>query len=81
MGDTVVDEKMSEARLTDEEKRIIERQLETPEEKIGYFTLFRYATKKEAAIMLVSLVASIAGGACMPLMTVREQYQTWLLLG
>lgn len=77
---TVVDEKTfddadasssSAAGLTEDEKNIIKQQLDAPNEKFGYFSLFRYANKKETLIMIVSLIASIAAGACLPLMTVR----------
>ncbi|KAH7130253.1 P-loop containing nucleoside triphosphate hydrolase protein [Dendryphion nanum] len=57
------------AGLTDEEKEIIERQLHVPTLKIGYFSLFRYANKKEWFIMFIAAIASIAAGAVMPLMT------------
>ncbi|KAJ4350097.1 uncharacterized protein N0V89_008718 [Didymosphaeria variabile] len=59
----------SAAGLTEDEKRIIQRQLDAPNEKVGYFTLFRYANKKDMLIMMVSFVASIVAGACLPLMT------------
>lgn len=55
--------------LTNDEKSIIQRQLDAPNENVGYFTLFRYANKKEMLIMVVSLLASVAAGACLPLMT------------
>ena len=58
------------AGLSSEEKEIIERQTASPQLKIGYFSLFRYANKKEALIMVVATIASIAAGAVMPLMTV-----------
>lgn len=65
-----VDVASSTAGLSDEEKKIIERQTEVPNNKVGYFSLFKYANKTEAIIMVVSFVSSIAAGACMPLMTV-----------
>jgi ATP-binding cassette subfamily B (MDR/TAP) protein 1 len=58
--------------LSEQEKEIIERQLSAPKLTVGYFSLFRYATRNEALIMAVALVASIAAGAVMPLMTVRD---------
>lgn len=58
------------AGLSESEQEIITRQLEAPKLTVGYFSLFRYATKHEWLIMFVSLVASIAAGATMPLMTV-----------
>lgn len=56
--------------LSEDEKRIIDLQIDAPTSTVGYFTLFRYATKAEVGIMLVSMLASVAAGACMPLMTV-----------
>ncbi|XTI94332.1 leptomycin B resistance protein pmd1 [Cenococcum geophilum] len=55
--------------LNEDEKAIIEDQLHIPEVKVGYLSLYRYANKKEIAIMLVSLMAAIVAGAVLPLMT------------
>ena len=60
----------SAAGLSEEEKNIIQRQLDAPNATVGYFSLFRYANKKEMLIMFVSFWASVVAGACMPLMTV-----------
>ncbi|CAO2650152.1 Nn.00g014440.m01.CDS01 [Neocucurbitaria sp. VM-36] len=57
------------AGLTEQEKEIIERQTRAPTLTVGYFSLFRYADRKDIIIMVVSLFASIAAGAVMPLMT------------
>jgi hypothetical protein len=72
----VLDEKTSgdghdslAAGLTEDEKSIIQRQLDAPNEKVGYLTLFRYANKQEMLIMFVSFLASVVAGACLPLMT------------
>lgn len=58
--------------LSDKEKEIIDLQLTAPNLTVGYFSLFRYATAKDKAIMVVALIASIAAGAVMPLMTVSN---------
>lgn len=63
-------EASSAAGLTEDEKSIINQQLDAPNEQVGYFSLFRYANKKEALIMMISFLASVAAGAAMPLMTV-----------
>lgn len=60
------------ASLSDQEKEIIDRQLTAPNLTVGYFSLFRYATAKDKVIMVVALIASIAAGAVMPLMTVSD---------
>ena len=58
------------AGLTAEEKEIIEIQTNSPKLTVGYFSLFRYANKKQALIMVLSGIASIIAGAVLPLMTV-----------
>jgi ATP-binding cassette subfamily B (MDR/TAP) protein 1 len=71
-----VDEKHAEeakapmAGLSDREREIIERQIDAPKLTVGYFALFRYASKAELGIMVIAIIASIAAGAVMPLMTV-----------
>ncbi|KAF2731980.1 P-loop containing nucleoside triphosphate hydrolase protein [Polyplosphaeria fusca] len=55
--------------LSDEEQKTIDRQLHMPKLKVGYFSLYRYADKKDAIIMLVAFVASVVAGAVLPLMT------------
>jgi ATP-binding cassette subfamily B (MDR/TAP) protein 1 len=57
--------------LSDQEKQIIDRQTDAPSVTVSYLSLFRYANKKDVLIMITALVASIASGAVMPLMTVR----------
>ena len=57
--------------LSEHDKQIIDKQTDAPKLSVGYFALFRYANKKHTFIMIVSLIASIAAGAVMPLMTVR----------
>ena len=56
--------------LSDHDKQIIDRQTDAPKLSVGFFALFRYANKKHTLIMIISLIASIAAGAVMPLMTV-----------
>lgn len=58
------------AALSEQEKEIIERQIDAPKLTVGYLALFRYASKNEVLIMVVAFIASIAAGAVMPLMTV-----------
>ncbi|KAH3909890.1 hypothetical protein HBI56_130200 [Parastagonospora nodorum] len=58
------------AGLNEQEREIIERQIEAPKLTVGYFALFRYATRNEFIIMVIAVIASIAAGAVMPLMTV-----------
>ncbi|KAH8723383.1 P-loop containing nucleoside triphosphate hydrolase protein [Phaeosphaeriaceae sp. PMI808] len=58
------------AGLSEQEKEIIEKQLDAPTLTVGYLSLFRYASRNEVLIMVLAFVASIAAGATMPLMTV-----------
>jgi ATP-binding cassette subfamily B (MDR/TAP) protein 1 len=62
--------KLPMAGLSEQEREIIERQIEAPKLDVGYFALFRYASRNEFIIMVIAVIASIAAGAVMPLMTV-----------
>lgn len=57
------------AGLSEHDKQIIDKQTDAPKLNVGFFALFRYANKKHTFIMIISLIASIAAGAVMPLMT------------
>lgn len=59
------------AHLPSHEKEIVKRQLDIPEVKVTFRTLYRYATRNDLIIIIVSCICAIAGGAVMPLMTVR----------
>lgn len=56
--------------LPDHERTILKRQTDVPEVKVNYLTLYRYATKIDIVILVVSAISAIAAGAAMPLMTV-----------
>ena len=58
------------AHLPPHEKEIVKRQLHMPEIKVTFKTLYRYATRNDLIIIVVSSICAIAGGAVMPLMTV-----------
>ena len=58
------------AHLPDYEKAIVKRQLDIPPVKVTFVTLYRYATKNDLLILVISAVCAIIGGAVMPLMTV-----------
>ena len=58
------------AHLPPHERDIVKRQLDIPEVKVTYKTLYRYATRYDLIIIAISAICSIAGGAVMPLMTV-----------
>jgi len=58
------------AHLPPHEREIVKRQLDIPNVKVTYATLFRYATRNDIIIIVISCICAILGGAVMPLMTV-----------
>ncbi|KAF8852381.1 ABC transporter-like protein [Acephala macrosclerotiorum] len=56
--------------LPEHEAAIIRRQLDIPPIKISYFGLYRYATKNDILVLIVSAICAIAADAAMPLMTI-----------
>jgi ATP-binding cassette, subfamily B (MDR/TAP), member 1 len=63
--------------LPEDERRVIQAQLDSPTVQVNYFSLYRYATTNDFVIIAISIVCAIAGGAALPLFTVRKpQYQS-----
>lgn len=58
------------AHLPPHEKEIVKRQLHIPTVEVGFTTLYRYATRNDIIIIVISAFCAITGGAVMPLMTV-----------
>lgn len=58
------------AHLPQHEKDILKKQLDAPEVKIGFFGLYRYASKMDILILMVSAICAIVAGAALPLFTV-----------
>lgn len=58
------------AHLPQHEKDILKKQLDAPVAKISFFGLYRYASKMDILILLVSAICAIAAGAALPLFTV-----------
>lgn len=56
--------------LPENEAKILKDQVLTPDVKVGVATLYRYASRNDLIIMVVSAICAIASGAAMPLMTV-----------
>lgn len=56
--------------LPPNERDIIRKQLEMPEVKLNYFTLFRFATRNDLMLIFAASIASIVAGAVLPLMTI-----------
>ena len=59
------------AHLPPNEKEIVKKQLDIPSVTVTFKTLYRYATRNDLLIVFISAIAAVAGGAVMPLMTVR----------
>lgn len=57
------------AGLSEQEQQILDRQTTAPNRTVGYFSLFRYASRKDIFVMFLALFSSIAAGAVMPLTT------------
>jgi ATP-binding cassette subfamily B (MDR/TAP) protein 1 len=56
--------------LPKHEQEILRQQVHIPPVEVGYFTLYRYATRWDWTIWGISCVCTIIAGAAMPLMTV-----------
>lgn len=55
--------------LADHEIEILKNQIQLPDTKLNYFSLFRYTTKFDVLILCVACLASIISGAALPLFT------------
>ena len=62
------------AHLPEHEREIIKRQLDLPPITASFTTLYRYATRNDIIIIVISAICAIIGGAVMPLMTVGEPH-------
>ena len=58
------------ATLPPHEADILRKQLDTPNVKVGFKQLFRYATKNDIIILIVASICAIGGGAALPIMTI-----------
>lgn len=59
--------------LSEVEKSILEQQIRVPVSKPGFFGIYRYASRWDLVFLLLSSVASIIGGAALPLFTVGSR--------
>lgn len=66
------DDDAAYAHLPPNEMEIVKKQLHIPDVSVTYWTLFRYATKLDLAVVFISAICAIGGGAALPLMTVRD---------
>lgn len=62
------------AHLSQHEKDILKKQLDAPPVKIGFFGLYRYASRMDIIILVVSAICAIAAGAALPLFTVSTSF-------
>ncbi|OJJ96754.1 hypothetical protein ASPACDRAFT_80963 [Aspergillus aculeatus ATCC 16872] len=58
------------AHLPEHEKEILKKQLDSPDVNVSFFALFRYASRMDILIMLVSALCAIVAGAALPLFTI-----------
>lgn len=58
------------AHLPENERLVLKRQLDVPDVKVTYFSLYRYATTWDKVFIFIAVFAAIGAGAVMPLMTV-----------
>ena len=58
--------------LTEDEKRILNDQLDTKPSAAGYFALYKYATSFDMICVFISILACSAGGVGGPLMFVSR---------
>lgn len=56
-------------KLPEDERRIIEEQLDAPNVSVSFFSLYRYASGWDYVIIFISTLCAIAGGAALPLFT------------
>lgn len=61
--------------LPPDEAAILKRQVDVPVVPASFKQLYRYATKNDMIIVVICMICAIAGGAALPLMTVRQSYE------
>lgn len=55
--------------LDEREAEILKEQVQVPETKLSYLTLFRYATAWDRFLVAIALISSVVSGAALPLFT------------
>lgn len=75
MSNSQLDAMSTQSPVTEEDQRrqeeILNEQQNIPNTQVGFFHLYRDATRLELSILAVSAVLAIAGGAILPIMTVQ----------
>lgn len=69
-GETTESDPDPYKHLPENEAEVLRRQVTIPEFKAGFFTLYRYASRNDIIILVISSICAIASGAALPLMTV-----------
>jgi hypothetical protein len=59
-------------------QEILEEQIYCPTVKVGFRTLFKYATRKDLIIVFISIVCAIITGVAIPLTNVSSQFRPTL---
>jgi ATP-binding cassette subfamily B (MDR/TAP) protein 1 len=67
------------ARLSDDERQIVLQQIDSPTSQLNFFGLYRYASKGDLLVILISGICAIAGGAALPLFTVSDPHRSFPL--
>ena len=69
-----LDEKgFSSSMRQEQEVESIHRQIQFPDVKVSFFTLFQYATPGDLFVVAISTVCALAAGALVPLPLVQQQ--------
>jgi ATP-binding cassette, subfamily B (MDR/TAP), member 1 len=58
------------AHLPEHERAVLKRQLDIPQVKVSYITLFRYASRRDLIIFYISIICAIISGVLMPMLTI-----------
>ncbi|OAL30045.1 hypothetical protein AYO20_08949 [Fonsecaea nubica] len=58
------------SHLPEHERAVLKKQLDVPDVKVTYWTLYRYATKWDKVFIVIACICAIGAGAVLPLMTV-----------
>ncbi|KAL5003117.1 P-loop containing nucleoside triphosphate hydrolase protein [Aspergillus recurvatus] len=75
------------AHLPEDERQVLKTQLEEIKVNVSFFGLWRYATKIDILIIIISAICAIAAGAALPLFTIlfgslastfQEIMQNWI---
>lgn len=58
------------SHLAPHERQILKKQLDVDETNVSFFGLYRYASRMDILVLVVSAICAIAAGAALPLFTV-----------